>query len=193
MLPSSLYVGGMLSLRSKVTVSLSGGFVVGVPICAAVNVCWVGGFPPESAVAVLSDGQVIVGGVASTTVMVKEQLPPPTSEVTLTTVVPNPKKLPEAGVAVIMPQLPKIPPVAVKLTNAPGLVPCVVLAMTEKFSWQINVQVSAPGVAGTVAVAVEVLSSGCSSHDPPGQGASLLLIVTTLVIKVPSGLPEGVS
>jgi hypothetical protein len=65
--------------------------------------------------------------------MVKLQLPPPVSELTFTTVVPSGKNEPEAGFALIAPQLPKTLP-AEKVTNAPGLPACVALAMTEKFS-----------------------------------------------------------
>jgi hypothetical protein len=119
----------MLSLLSKVTTTLVLGLVVGVPIWTAVKVC----VPPPSAVAVTPAGHEIVGGVASTTVIVKLQLPPPVSELTLTTVVPTGKKDPLGGLAKIAPQVPKGLPAA-KLTIAPGLPPWVVLATTEKFS-----------------------------------------------------------
>jgi hypothetical protein len=68
----------MSSLRSKLTTTSVLGLVVGCPISAAVKVC----VPEPSAVAVLSGGQLIVGAVPWTTVTVKEQLPPPVSEVT---------------------------------------------------------------------------------------------------------------
>ena len=61
---------------------------------------------PGEVLAVIFAGQVIVGGCTSFTVMVKVQYPPPGSEVTVTVVVPTGKNDPEAGVAVMGPQIP---------------------------------------------------------------------------------------
>ena len=52
-------------------------------------------------------GQVIKGGCVSFTVMVNVQ-PGPAVDVTVTVVVPIGKKDPDAGVAVIVPQLPVV-------------------------------------------------------------------------------------
>ena len=62
-------------------------------------------------------GQVIVGAAVSTTVTLKLQ-PPPVADVTTTVVVPIGKNDPEAGVAVIVPQLPN-PSAAPNVTLAP--------------------------------------------------------------------------
>jgi len=57
--------------------------------------------------AVLSAGQVIVGGVLSVTFTVNEQLGPDVVE-QLTVVVPTAKQLPEAGLQVTVPQAPVV-------------------------------------------------------------------------------------
>jgi hypothetical protein len=51
---------------------------------------------------------LIVGGCVSLTVIVNEQLPPPTELVAVTVVVPTGKKEPEAGVAVTVPHVPLV-------------------------------------------------------------------------------------
>jgi hypothetical protein len=61
----------------------------------------------ETCNAVMSAGQVILGGVLSATVTVNEQLAPPDSE-QVTVVVPTGKQLPEAGLQVTVPQVPLV-------------------------------------------------------------------------------------
>ena len=60
---------------------------------------------PGELLVVMLAGQVIVGGWVSLTVMVNEQVAPDPSD-TFTAVVPTGKKDPEAGTAVMGPQLP---------------------------------------------------------------------------------------
>ena len=61
----------------------------------------------EFCTAVISAGQLIVGGVLSVTVTVNMQLAPPGSE-QVTVVVPTGKQLPEAGLQVTVPQPPLV-------------------------------------------------------------------------------------
>ena len=62
---------------------------------------------PVGAVAVMLGGQLIVGGVVSRTVTVKEQLTPPISDEEIIECVPTVKNEPDGGLLVIAPQLPE--------------------------------------------------------------------------------------
>jgi hypothetical protein len=122
----------------------------------------------------------MVGAGVFKTVTVKVQLPPPVSEATLTTVEPTGKKEPEAGVAFIAPQLPLMPLAELKLTKAPGLPPCVVLAVAVILAGQSNEQVSPEEAPLTEDPAPEVLSAGSNS-------AVSLLTVTVLLMVASAG------
>jgi hypothetical protein len=111
---------------------------------------------PEFAVAVMFPGQEIVGAAVSTTVTLKLHPPPPVEDVVTTVVVPIGKNEPEAGLLVIVPQVPK-PSAELKVTFAPPPAPWVVAVLTTSFG-QSSVQ-SPPGVPlTTVPVAVALLS-----------------------------------
>jgi hypothetical protein len=105
----------------------------------------------------------MVGSAVSVTVMVKLQLPPPVSEITLTTVVPTGKNEPEDGLELIAPQFPEILFVVVKFTIAPEVPFWLVLAATTISSRQPSVQVCAPAVAGTFELKVDALLLGSNS------------------------------
>src|SRR6185437_4684109 len=126
-------------------------------------------------------GQVMLGGGVWTIVMVKLQEPPPVAEVTFTTVVPSGKNEPEAGLGVIAPQLPAITSVEVKVTNLPGLPPCVVSAVNVKFSRQVMVQVCAGGGLGTTADPSEELSE---------VSRSVVALVTEALFSITAPAPE---
>jgi hypothetical protein len=106
-------------------------------------------------------GQVIVGAAVSTTFTLKLQPPPPVADVTTTVVSPIGKNDPEAGLAVIAPQLPK-PSAGAKVTFAPPPTPCVVAVVTISFG-QSRTQ-SPDGVPlTTVPVSELLLSAVCNS------------------------------
>ena len=77
-----------------------------VPVVLGVPTLTVASGWPDGACTVWFAGQVIVGEGESITVTAKEQLPPPTEDVNVTTVVPTGKTDPDAGLAVTVPQLP---------------------------------------------------------------------------------------
>src|SRR6185295_17940894 len=133
----------------------------------------------------------MVGGFVpvSSTVTIKLQLPPPVSEVTLTSVDPTGKNDPEAGVDVIAPQVPDCS-AASNVTCAPRWLPSVVLATAFTLSGQLRVHVPPPPPVGTKAEALEELSSGRISQVESGaQGVALLEMLAKLVTTVPGGVP----
>ena len=75
-------------------------------------------FHQHAAATVWSSGQEIAGAPSVTTLTVKEQPPPPSVEVTVTTVSPIGKKDPEAWLLFISPQVP-IPSALENVTLAP--------------------------------------------------------------------------
>ena len=77
-----------------------------LPVAVGVPTLTVASGWPDGAATVWLAGQDIVGEGESITVTAKEQLPPPTEDVTVTIVVPTGKTEPEAGLAVTVPQLP---------------------------------------------------------------------------------------
>ena len=72
----------------------------------------------EFCTAIISAGQLIVGGVLSVTVTVNVQLAPPGSE-QVTVVVPTGKQLSEAGLQVTVPQPPIMPNQGTTASSAP--------------------------------------------------------------------------
>jgi hypothetical protein len=121
-------VTGRSSLLSLLIITL-------LPVAEGVPTLTVASDWPDGAATVWFAGQVIVGAAAATTVTVKVQLPPPTEDVTVTTVVPSGKVDPDAGLAVTVPQLPMASALG-KVTTAAGLPPWVVFAATVMFGGQ---------------------------------------------------------
>ena len=134
---SQVYMGRP-SLRTAVIVAFA-------PVAVAVPTTTVAA-QLLSAVAVWLDGQVIVVFEVSSTVIVKVQLPPPVSEVPVTTVVPTGKNEPEGGVDVIDPQVP-VPTGSGYVTCFPRCPPSVVSALVVMSLGQVSVQVPAPAAA----------------------------------------------
>src|SRR5882724_4834356 len=91
---------GRLSLRTPCNDAL-------VPVKSGLSTGTVASVSVPLRVAVKSPWQVMVGAAVCTTVIVKLQLPPPVLEVAFTTVEPTWKNVPEAGLIVTVPQLPK--------------------------------------------------------------------------------------
>src|SRR5437016_2674383 len=115
----------------------------------------------------------MVGAAVSVTVMVKLQLPPPVEDETLTVVVvPTAKNVPEAGELVTVPQSPDDSISPAKLTIAPDWVPCVVLALTVRFSGQANEQVGADEPAARI-------SSFVLAVLVVGFGSVVVLLIST--------------
>jgi hypothetical protein len=127
-------------------------------------------------------GQLIVGGLESRTVTVKEQVPP-NSAVEKMAWVPTAKNEPEGGLLDTAPQLPE-PDAAAKLTNAPGSPPEVVFAVTTTLAGQSSVHVSE--VAPVIRIsAVEELLSVFGSGVAGVGGSATLKAVAVLEINAP--------
>src|SRR5262249_55985979 len=187
-LQTILTAPGQLSVA--VTVKLTGGLTVAIGQEAA---------PTPAMLA----GQVITGGVLSTTVTVKEQFAPPGS-LQLTVVAPTAKQVPDGGMQVTVPQVPLI--IVEKGTTAqhcvaPGPVPVEMFAgqvMTHTAKHCENSDVSWKlGVAAVTSVAVAVTNWPAAKPCPMVKVKLMLQsLLGSVTVTEPSGVcpspnPDG--